>query len=80
VRVTVKRTGGFANIARVFTIDSSDLNEADVAELENAVEALLDATADKHPDGFRYRITVDSESYEISECWITRTLLRLAER
>ena len=80
MRVTVKRTGGFANIARIFTIDSSDLNEDDAQELENAVEALRDATQDKHPDAFRYRVTVDNESFDISECWITRTLMRLAER
>ena len=80
MRVTVKRTGGFANIARIFTIDSEDLNEEDGAELENAVQALQDATQDKHPDSFRYRVTVDDESFDISECWITRTLMRLANR
>lgn len=80
MRVTVKRTGGVANIARIYTIDSSDLNAEDAAELQNAVEALQDATVDKHPDSFRYRITVDGDSHDISECWITRTLLRLAAR
>lgn len=77
--VTVRRTGGVTGVPRTYTIDSSRLREAQQRDLEGAVDALRDATAEKHPDGFRYHVSLDGEEFLIGECWITQTLVKLAK-
>ena len=82
MKVTVHRSGGFANIARTFTIDSGKLDETSARDLERVVEALRSESAERarRPDAYRYLVEVDDEEFVISESWITEALTTLAKR
>ena len=82
MKVRVKRSGGFANIARTFTIDSQTLDETGAQDLERVVEALRSDSAERaqRPDAYRYLVEVDNEEFVICESWITEALTRLAKK
>ncbi len=81
MKVTVHRSGGFANIAKTFSIDAEQLDETSARDLEHVVEALRSDSAERarRPDAYRYLVDVDGEEFVISESWITEALTRLAK-
>lgn len=80
MKVTVRRSGGFANIAQTYSLDSDELDAAGKEELERAVDALRDATEQRHPDTFRYQVEADDEEFVVGECWAVEALVRLARQ
>ena len=79
MRVTVRRSGGFANIARTFHIDSDWLDENGAGDLQRVVDALRTSAGERarYPDSYRFLIDVDGEEFIVSESWITEALTRL---
>lgn len=82
MKVQVRRSGGFANITRTFTIDSEQLDETGAQDLQRVVEALRGEPAERahRPDAYRYLVEVDGDEFVICESWITEALTRLAKR
>ena len=60
MKVTVRRTGGFAGLARTFAVDTATLPPARAAEIERLARALPPARPS--PDAFAYEVTVDGET------------------
>ena len=79
MKVTVRRSGGFANITTTFAVDSAKLDEDDSEALTRAVEALRETTTQRHPDRFRYHVSADGEEFVVGECTAIRTIERLAK-
>ena len=77
--VTIRRSGGFANISRTYTIDSAKLDPSERETLERALAALADANDRQHPDTYRYTIECEGKAYTIAEGWIAKRLIELAE-
>ena len=75
----MRRSGGFANIARTFHIDSDWLDESGAADLQRIVDALRTSAAERagRPDSYRFLIDVDGDEFIVSESWITEALTRL---
>ena len=78
MKVTVRRSGGFANITQTSEIDSAKLSEREREELERAIDALRDVTEQRHPDTFRYHVNVDGEQFVVGDCWAVEVLKRLS--
>ncbi|MZD09302.1 hypothetical protein GTW43_30105 [Streptomyces sp. SID5785] len=80
MRIHVRRTGGFAGIARQAGIDTT--GRGDAAQWRALAEAALtggrDAPPDPVPDGFSYAITVDGRTVYCADPRLTheqRTLI-----
>lgn len=81
--VTVRRTGGFAGIARAgeLDLDSADVRAPEVAGLLDGID--VDAVpavegADDRPDGFHYVFDLCGERCALAEHQLTPELRRLA--
>jgi hypothetical protein len=57
MHITVRRSGGFAGLARTFAIDTATLPPARAAEIERLARALPPSRPS--PDAFAYEVTVD---------------------
>ncbi|MFF8271489.1 protealysin inhibitor emfourin [Streptomyces sp. NPDC016562] len=71
--ITVTRSGGFAGLEKLRTLDTS--SRADAAELEELAQRAVAPVA----DGFHYRITVDDEVLDLQDPFLSdaqRTLIR----
>ncbi|KPI17905.1 hypothetical protein OK074_8072 [Actinobacteria bacterium OK074] len=82
MRIQVKRTGGFAGIARRAEVDTA--GRSDAAELRALAERALTGGGTTPPagvpDGFHYEITVDGQTVHIADPRLTeeqRELIRL---
>jgi hypothetical protein len=76
VRVTVRRSGGFAGRVMERSVDSGD--DPQLEPLVAAARAAGNASSDVAPDAFRYEITIDGETVVVSddaEAW-----MRVVER
>jgi hypothetical protein len=69
MRITLDRSGGFANIRVHRQVDTSMLPRAEAEEIERlATEARkTPASSAPMPDAFTYRITIDGVSYSMTE-------------
>jgi len=61
MRIEVRRTGGFAGIARTFAVDTTTLPPARAAEIERLARTVA-ASRSPTPDAFSYDITIDGET------------------
>jgi hypothetical protein len=65
MKVTFKRTGGFAGVARSVALDTDSMTAEDAAELKTLVasanEAPPGAVAAPRPDRLEYVITIEGE-------------------
>jgi hypothetical protein len=61
MRIEVRRTGGFAGVARRFSVDTSGLPAARAARIERLARAL--AAASSSADAFSYDVTVDGQTF-----------------
>ena len=59
MRIEVRRTGGFAGIARTFAVDTSKLPPARAAKIERLARSLTAGAA--AADAFSYEVTIDGE-------------------
>ncbi|OIJ64736.1 protealysin inhibitor emfourin [Streptomyces mangrovisoli] len=80
MRISVRRTGGFAGIERHAEVDTSDRPDAHAwqALAERAVAAGRGTPPEGVPDGFSYRITVDGRTVYAADPRLTedqRTLI-----
>ena len=66
MRISVRRTGGFAGIARTWECDTAMLPGARAAEIERIARSLA---VGRSPlaDGFSYEVTVDGEAREVAD-------------
>ncbi|MFE3514167.1 protealysin inhibitor emfourin [Streptomyces sp. NPDC059166] len=82
MRIRVRRTGGFAGIAREGEIDTS--GRADAAEWEALAASVLaedrDGPSAPVPDGFRYRITVGGRTLDCADPRLTEAQRALVSR
>lgn len=82
MRIQVRRTGGFAGIARHCEVDTAD--RADAAEWEALAQAALaDGRASAPtgvPDGFQYRITVGDRTVHCADPHLTDAQRALISR
>ena len=66
MRITVRRTGGFAGIARTFEVDTALLPPAQAREVERLAKAVREKSlAARRPppaDAFVYEVTVDGKT------------------
>jgi hypothetical protein len=60
MRIEVRRTGGFAGIARTFAVDTATLPPARAAEIERLARAI--ALGTPTPDAFSYDVTIDGKT------------------
>jgi hypothetical protein len=65
MRITVRRTGGFAGITRTFEVDTATLPAARAAEIERLVRQ--HRKGEPAADGFGYEVTVDGEEISVSD-------------
>ena len=81
--VTVRRTGGFAGIARAgeLDLDSADVRAQEVAGLLDGIDVdavpAVEGAADR-PDGFHYVFDLCGERCALAEHQLTPELRRLA--
>ncbi|MEU4733233.1 protealysin inhibitor emfourin [Streptomyces sp. NPDC023588] len=71
--ITVTRSGGFAGLEKLRTLDTS--GRADATELEELAQRAVAPVA----DGYHYRITVDDEVLDLQDPCLShaqRTLIR----
>ncbi|WP_327118832.1 hypothetical protein OG206_22390 [Streptomyces sp. NBC_01341] len=82
MRIRVRRTGGFAGIARDGEVDTS--GRPDAAEWEALAEAALGAGRGGPPagvpDGFRYTITVGDRTVDCADPRLTQEQRTLISR
>jgi hypothetical protein len=81
MRITVKRTGGFAGVSLERTVDTSE--SPDARELEELVRsARLDAVPERsgQPDRFTYEIDVDGRRVRVGEPDLDGPLHTLVQR
>lgn len=57
MRIEVRRSGGFAGIARTFKVDTATLPPTRAAEIERLARSLASRAAS--PDAFVYDVTID---------------------
>jgi hypothetical protein len=70
MRITIDRSGGFANIPLHRELDTASLPPARAAEIERLATAARNApAAPSHlmPDAFVYEITIDGMRYVLTE-------------
>ncbi|HXH37434.1 MAG TPA: protealysin inhibitor emfourin [Thermoanaerobaculia bacterium] len=69
MRITIDRTGGFANIRRHREVDTGTLPKAEAEEIERlATEARkTPGLSAPMPDAFTYEITIDGVRYVVNE-------------
>ena len=60
MRIEVRRSGGFAGVARTFSVDTSTLPAARAAQIERLARALTKASSS--PDAFSYDVTIDGKT------------------
>ncbi|MFE7752234.1 protealysin inhibitor emfourin [Streptomyces sp. NPDC057428] len=82
MRIQVRRSGGFAGIARRGEVDTS--GRPDASEWESLAEAALAAGRDGPPagvpDGFHYRITVGDRTVDCADPRLTQEQRTLISR
>ena len=66
MRISVRRTGGFAGIARTWECDTATLPAARAAEIEGIVASLAIGRSPS-ADGFSYEVTVDGETRGVED-------------
>jgi len=69
VRITIDRSGGYANIPLHREIDTATLPPAEAAEIERLVATARKDRPNAPPvaDGFTYEITVDGVRHAVNE-------------
>ncbi|MFJ6750421.1 MULTISPECIES: protealysin inhibitor emfourin [unclassified Streptomyces] len=82
MRIQIRRTGGFAGIARQAEVETS--GRADAGDwhslADQAVAAAHSAPPAGAPDGFSYRITVDGRTVYCSDPRLTEEQRKLITR
>jgi hypothetical protein len=61
MRIEVRRTGGFAGVARTFAVDTSTLPAARAAEIERLARGLAPRSS-QVADSFSYEVTIDGRT------------------
>ena len=61
MRISVRRTGGFAGMARTFEVDTSTLPAARAAEIERLARSL--GAQQPSADAFSYEVTIDGQTH-----------------
>lgn len=64
MRIEVRRTGGFAGIARTWEVDTAQLPAGRAAEIERLARGLA-APSSQVADGFSYEVTIDGERFAV---------------
>lgn len=69
MRITIDRSGGFANIPLHREIDTATLPSAEAAEIERLVVTARKSHSSSAPmtDGYAYEITIDGVRHVVSE-------------
>ena len=69
MKITIDRSGGFANIPLHHEIDTATLPHAEGAEIERLAEAArkVPVSSTPMPDAYSYVITIDGATYEMTE-------------
>jgi hypothetical protein len=69
MRITMDRSGGFANIRLHREVDTTTLPPAEAADIERLAAAALRSPASSDPmqDAFTYVITIDGARHEMTE-------------
>ena len=67
MRISVRRTGGFAGLARTWECDTAALPADRAARIEEIVDSLAVRRAPSVADGFSYEVTVDGESRAVED-------------
>ncbi|MET8509812.1 protealysin inhibitor emfourin [Streptomyces sp. SBR177] len=81
MRIRVRRTGGFAGIAREAEVDTSGLADAErVHDLARAALAAEPRESRGVPDGFSYEITVDGRTVTCCDPDLTPEQRELIQR
>ena len=66
MRVEVRRTGGFAGIARAWSIDTAKLPPERAAQIERAIERMTEGRSSS-PDAFAYEVIIDGKRREVAD-------------
>jgi len=61
MRIEVRRTGGFAGVARTFSVDTAALPSARAAQIERLARAL--ASRGSSADAFSYDVVIDGQTF-----------------
>jgi hypothetical protein len=74
MHITIKRSGGFANIPFRREVDTATLPPAEAAEIERLANAALTSpiSSAPMPDAFTYEVTIDGVRHvmtETSDAW-----------
>jgi len=69
MRITIDRSGGFANIPLHREIDTATLSHAEAAEIEKLAEEARKSPISATPmaDAYSYVITIDGNRHEMTE-------------
>jgi hypothetical protein len=69
MRITLDRSGGFANIRVHREVDTTTLPPAEAEKIERLATEARNTTASSAPmpDAFTYRITIDGVGYSMTE-------------
>ena len=79
MRITVRRTGGFAGIGRTFDVDTAQLSPARAREIERLAKAVREhplaapfdsAQGRRRPppaDSFAYEVTIDGQTTTVDD-------------
>ena len=68
MRVTVRRTGGFAGVTRTWEVDTAQLPAARAAEIEQLANELAAGSSQQAvADAFVYEVTVDGETVAVED-------------
>jgi hypothetical protein len=69
MRITIDRSGGFANIPLHREVDTSTLPPAEAAAIEKLADAAMKApsSAKPMPDAYNYEITIDGKKHAMTE-------------
>jgi len=82
MRVTVRRSGGFANIMLDREVDTSDLHPSEAATLERLVAEARNAPPPKSapmPDAYVFEVEIDGQRHELGEHDLSRPWRDLTE-
>lgn len=66
MRVTVRRTGGFAGIARTWEVDTAQLPAGRGAEVERVARGVAGRSL-PGADAFSYEVTIDGETAVVED-------------
>ena len=69
MRIRIDRSGGFANIPLHREVDTSTLPASEAPAIEKLAHAARDtpSSAKPMPDAYNYEITIDGETYVMTE-------------